>query len=112
MDVSMPVMGGMEATGLIREYEATEHVPKTPIIALTAHAMIGDKERCLQAGMDEYVTKPRRPLCLLSVQMVLISHSAERRSSRFNRQGHGCQDAGAAEWQHRQRLIRLQDCSG
>ncbi len=50
MDVSMPVMGGMEATGLIREYETTENIPRTPIIALTAHAMIGDKERCLEAG--------------------------------------------------------------
>lgn len=50
MDVSMPVMGGMEATGLIREYEAAENIARTPIIALTAHAMIGDKERCLEAG--------------------------------------------------------------
>ncbi len=58
MDVSMPVMGGMEATGLIRDYEATNGVPRTPIIALTAHAMIGDKERCLQAGFDDYVAKP------------------------------------------------------
>jgi len=46
----MPVMGGMEATGLIREHETGENVPRTPIIALTAHAMIGDKERCLEAG--------------------------------------------------------------
>ena len=60
----MPVMGGMEATGLIREFEANENVPRTPIIALTAHAMIGDKERCLEAGMDEYVTKPCE--CLFS----------------------------------------------
>jgi osomolarity two-component system sensor histidine kinase NIK1 len=50
MDVSMPIMGGMEATGLIREYEKVEQVAHTPIIALTAHAMIGDKERCLEAG--------------------------------------------------------------
>lgn len=50
MDVSMPVMGGMEATGLIREYELSEGLERTPIVALTAHAMIGDKERCLAAG--------------------------------------------------------------
>jgi osomolarity two-component system sensor histidine kinase NIK1 len=50
MDVSMPVMGGLEATGLIREYEIAEGISRTPIIALTAHAMIGDKERCLGAG--------------------------------------------------------------
>lgn len=46
----MPVMGGMEATGLIRDHENNDNVPRTPIIALTAHAMIGDKERCLEAG--------------------------------------------------------------
>ena len=60
MDVSMPVMGGMEATGRIREYEAAENKPHVPIVALTAHAMIGDKERCLKAGFDEYVPKPSK----------------------------------------------------
>ncbi|KAJ7328691.1 hypothetical protein DFH08DRAFT_709343 [Mycena albidolilacea] len=51
MDVSMPLMGGMEATQRIRAYEHQYHLTPTPIIALTAHAMIGDRERCLQAGM-------------------------------------------------------------
>ncbi|KAH8103228.1 hypothetical protein DFH11DRAFT_1692635 [Phellopilus nigrolimitatus] len=51
MDVSMPFMGGMEATELIRAFELHEGLDRTPIIALTAHAMIGDRERCLQAGM-------------------------------------------------------------
>lgn len=70
----MPVMGGMEATGLIREFEASEGPPRTPIIALTAHAMIGDKERCLAAGMDEYVTKPlRRGDLLASIAKVLTA---------------------------------------
>ncbi|KAM6499789.1 hypothetical protein JOM56_005297 [Amanita muscaria] len=60
MDVSMPFMGGMEATELIRLYEKQHALPRTPIIALTAHAMIGDRERCLQAGMDDHITKPLR----------------------------------------------------
>jgi osomolarity two-component system sensor histidine kinase NIK1 len=56
MDVSMPVMGGMESTGCIRKYEQEENLPRTPIIALTAHAMIGDKERCLEAGVSGSLT--------------------------------------------------------
>jgi len=58
MDISMPRMGGIEATTIIRKYEEEHRRRHTPIIALTAHAMIGDRERILQAGMDEYIAKP------------------------------------------------------
>jgi len=66
MDVQMPEMDGFEATHQIRELEKNtrRHIP---IIAMTAHAMQGDRERCLGAGMDDYITKPIEPKVLFSV---------------------------------------------
>jgi signal transduction histidine kinase/DNA-binding response OmpR family regulator len=66
MDVQMPEMGGFEATAAIRAAEH-ERGTRLPIIAMTAHAMKGDRERCLAAGMDEYITKPLDPRQLCAV---------------------------------------------
>ncbi|TIU74851.1 MAG: response regulator, partial [Mesorhizobium sp.] len=64
MDVSMPEMNGLEATGAIRtlEQDMGTHVP---IVGVTAHALKGDRERCLEAGMDDYLPKPISPRALL-----------------------------------------------
>ena len=65
MDIQMPVMNGLEASEKIRSLESTtdSHVP---IIAITANAMIGDREKCLSAGIDDYISKPFLPAVLIN----------------------------------------------
>ncbi|MBP1910722.1 PAS domain S-box protein [Methanolobus bombayensis] len=58
MDIQMPVMDGMDATRIIRSTNSAVLDQNVPIIAMTAHAMKGDEERCLDAGMDDYISKP------------------------------------------------------
>jgi len=72
MDVQMPEMGGLEATHLIREQERAtgEHIP---IVAMTANAMKGDRERCLESGMDDYVSKPILPEAMFRVMELHLS---------------------------------------
>ena len=76
MDVQMPVLDGLEATRMIRKDPRWKNMP---IVAMTAHAMTGDKENCLEAGMDDYVSKPVSPDRLLRVvEEYLIQSRASR----------------------------------
>jgi len=80
MDVQMPNMSGLDATAAIRVLErgTGKHLP---IVAMTAHAMKGDQERCLEAGMDDYLSKPIQPEYMMEVIARVTStadESAER----------------------------------
>ncbi len=61
LDVQMAVMDGLEATRQIRERERKQLLPRLPIIGMTAYALAGDRQRCLDVGMDEYISKPFEP---------------------------------------------------
>ena len=80
MDVQMPQMDGFQATAMIRkkEKETGQHIP---IIAMTAHAMKGDREKCLESGMDDYIAKPLKPHEILkTVEQVVNQFNAEKKA--------------------------------
>lgn len=102
MDVQMPVMGGFEATRLIRELESGSG-RRTPIIAVTAHAMKGDREACFEAGMDGFAPKPIHSAKLLEMLERLGSESPLRGPSREGE----TEDAGRADALDEAALLKL-----
>ncbi len=81
MDVQMPEMDGFEATAIVRKKEQGSN-KYTPVIAMTAHAMMGDRERCLDAGMDEYLSKPLKAGKLLKVIESSVKEAANGKRNR------------------------------
>lgn len=75
MDCQMPVMDGFTATAAIRTRERDLGLPRVPIVALTAHAIAGDRERCLAQDMDDYLSKPFRQQQLIAVVQRWVSRS-------------------------------------
>ena len=67
MDIQMPEMDGLESTRAIRAFEKEKNVPKVPIVAMTGQAMNGDREKCLETGMDDYIVKPINKGIILDV---------------------------------------------
>jgi PAS domain S-box-containing protein len=81
MDIQMPLMDGFGATKKIRELEELDNRSRVPIIALTAHAVEGYKEKCLEAKMDDYLTKPINRTVMLNAIRNLITRNKETDSS-------------------------------
>jgi len=74
LDIKMPQMSGWEVLKIIRENYATHDIP---VVAVTAHAMIGDKQRALDAGFDGYITKPISPLTFIEeIETILLNRQS------------------------------------
>ena len=80
MDVQMPEMDGLEATAVIREKEKGSGLHQ-PVVALTAHAMKGDREKCMAGGMDGYLRKPIRPQELDQLLEIYVARRMEARNT-------------------------------
>ena len=101
MDIQMPEMDGFQATQIIREKEKSRKT-RIPIVAITAHAMEGDRERCIAAGMDTYVSKPIRPAELLETLQQISSPDG---SSPVMKPMPATEESGSSSILNRQELL-------
>jgi len=101
MDIQMPEMDGFQATQIIREKEKSRNT-RIPIVAITAHAMEGDRERCIAAGMDTYVGKPIRPAELLETLQQVSSPDG---SSTVMKPKGAAEESGSNSILNRQELL-------
>jgi two-component system sensor histidine kinase/response regulator len=97
MDVQMPVMDGFAATAAIREYEEKIGT-RTPIIAMTAHALKGDRDRCIEAGMDEYLSKPIRSKQLMELLETLMPDENQEKPSFVRRESASLSVDSLIDW--------------
>ena len=86
MDIQMPIMDGIEATKIIKKYEDENGLTSSPVIALTANALKGDRERLLKEGLDEYISKPIEMAELLYILHKFIGHKSSIKLGNLEKQ--------------------------
>ena len=109
MDVQMPKMDGLEATAHIRDPQSAVVNHSIPIVAMTAHAMEGDRERCLEAGMNDYVTKPVSPQALAEALARWLPGEDTARPTEQSAEPAAAQEAETPVFDRSGMLARLMD---
>ncbi|WP_407409275.1 ATP-binding protein [Acinetobacter sp.] len=100
MDIQMPVMSGLDTTRAIRSLESTfDHAQRLPVVALTAHALADEKQRLLQGGMDDYVTKPIQIEQIIQILTQWTKQSFEHNQLKIENKPLGSIDPQILNWQ-------------